>query len=74
MWRRHYDNNCRYDGVKGECYQTKPVDHHGSKLPVHNHLVVLVVLFHAVCDEPQFPDDALKFSRIVETVRFLGVE
>ena len=49
--------------VETETDQTKPVNHHGGKLPVIDHQLLLVLLSQSACHRPQLLQDHLHLGR-----------
>ena len=58
--RREEDGDGGDDGEGREGDQAEPVDDHGSKLPVADDLLLLVVKLHPVHDELELLQDALQ--------------
>ena len=62
MRRGEEDSDGGDDGERRERDQTKPVDDHGSKLPVADDLLLLIVKLHPVRDELELLEDALELA------------
>ena len=61
VWGRAQDGNGGDDSEGRKDDEAKPVDDHGGKLPVADHLIFFLLHLHPVRDKLELLQDALKF-------------